>query len=374
MTVPTLEIMMAPAGTALVPASHTITDQVMEFSFTRGLNFEGGLSASSATLRLPNDTRQWTVTSPILAGHIIYARATYGGTVYGLFYGFVTRVHANAETRTVEVFAEGAEDRLGRNVEVAIAPSTTRSIATFRGLILDAMGVGAGQRSLTTFEAEADTPETSASNEDGQSLLRELDTSTGTLSFLDVSNSHTTGFVYTTVARNARSMAAVAESLPDAFTGLALELDSNQRVTSQRVEIADGTSTSYTASVADPALGRVGSQITGIYTVSLAAAAGLAEYIVRQSIAFDSTVGRGDVTLTNTFPTQVARKLGDKVTVTPALITAAYDAIVGTISTVISQRGSRWDTTFSLVPPGVPGTYFTLDTDELTTSASVLGY
>ena len=427
----------------------SITDHLV---ITRGFNFEGGLAAGSGTLHLKNIAKALsTGNAQLRAGNKVYIRATYGGIAYGLIYGLVTRVVWNVD-ETVDVFFDEISAAWSSVDEVNIAASMTRSLSTFRGLILDAMGLTATQRNLATSEAEADIPLTGADQASAVSLLAAIDHSTATVSYLVPDPSPSVLYVYTTLPRMARSTQATDETVGDQYTAIALSVDGEHDVTTQRVTmtgrtlapgtlvwtsdevpftVAAGETRTIWATFSAPTIGaalttvgtvtptftpfsgsakivvgpgtitamtvsgsaavaqsgtsafydsavtpiRSGQPYDAEYLPSVAAAAGLAEFIVRQSASFDRNGRpRGDVTMTNAFPTIVARQLGDRVNVSPLAVYVAYDATIETITTEVDMGAAEWQVTWRLGPDGVTnlGTFFVLGTSALG-GAHILG-
>jgi hypothetical protein len=236
-----------------------VTPYCDELSFDHGANFEGGLLSGSCTLHLQNMPDDTTIgyggrfTYPILASRVpvrydmaVHIRTTYLGAPYGLFYGRVRRIQADPTSRTATVTVADPVDAWGRANEINIATSTTRSIVTFRGLILDALGEPAARRDLMLGEAEGAIPVTGADQASALNLLNSLDTSTATLSYLAFDPSTSVLFKYTTIGRNASVNGTSLDSLgasaatptagPTDFIDYQWEDDETRNVTDTRVD------------------------------------------------------------------------------------------------------------------------------------------
>ena len=364
MTVPTLSV--------LIEGSERVTDTLF-LSFTRGLNFEGGLANDQATLTLTNIDTAYSVGAAVI--HVtdeVHVRATYSGTVYGLFYGRVMRVGLDPVGRTAMLTVQGVGSYWGTNVEVDIASSSTRSIAAFRGLILDAVSAAANQRSLSLHEAEADIPVTVAEKASAQQLLAALDASTLTLSYAQPSNDTGIRVVYTTLPRMDRATQAVAEAFPDEWVSYNVSIDAERRVTSQRVWFGDESA--WVGPSPLDQLDREGNSVDAVYAPSLAAAAGVAEYLVVQGQEGEDMY-LGTFTTVNHFPSQLVRKVGERVTATPARVSGLVEGTIDSITTDIDMAAARWTTTYSIGPiiGGILGVYFVLGTSVLD-GAQVTGY
>jgi hypothetical protein len=117
-----------------------------------------------------------------------------------------------------------------------------------------------------------------------------------------------------------------------------------------------------------------GPDISATYAPGQAAADGLAYWTVYHLATFEP---RLDLTVSQQFPTQVARQIGDRVAVqVPRVNTTSWSDIIRTVSTTVSTNGAVWDTTYGLEPAGVPaaGTVFVLDTTPLDNASQKLGY
>ena len=212
------------------------------FSFVHGVNFEGGLLTGTATLHLTNMAAQYTSGATLMtAGMVFFARATYAGVPYGLFYGAVARVVANVADRTVDVFINDPVDSWGKSSEVS-EPASLDTIATHRLAALGSAvfgGVGIPAyvgAALTQFEDEANIIWMGFDQAHLPDILAALDVATGTVGYLAYSPDPAVGFVYTTRTRNARSIVASSETINDVdFNDVGWELNDGDFITDQRV-------------------------------------------------------------------------------------------------------------------------------------------
>jgi hypothetical protein len=443
------------------PVAHDLTPYADFLSFEYGLNFEGGLSVGSCTVRLKNDDKRFNTPgeSKIYNGQPIYVRATYGGASYGLFYGTIHRLPLDLDAKMLELVATDIVDSWGVAAEVNVAASTTRSIADFRGLILDAIGEPAARRDLSTGEHEADTPVTGADGANALALIASLDRSTGTFSYIVPNPSTSILYKYTTLPRNERVSQASVDSIHDeSFTSLDLGYSDEEVVFAQRVRpgsrqlgttqtvwespdlpisVASGETRTIWASFADPVLSaalvytatnsptinftpfarsakieiigpgsgttisalsvsgrpaeanadqsafidlgfnppRLGPEIDGEYISSFANAYGLADFITAHSSMYWQNY-RGSVRISQRFPFQVQRVLGEAVElVISEAEGGAVDYLLRNIATEVSLGGHAWDTTYGIFPIQFFNdlTPFTLGTSALGGS-DVLGY
>ena len=440
-----------------------VTAAAEAFSFSHGANFEGGLAAGQCTLRLKNDTLAYTgavASTALMIGCPVYARATYAGVPYGLFYGIVKRYSADALAKMVDVFGTDPVDGWQRSAEISVAISSTRSVSAFRGAILDALGEPAARRNLTLFEHEADIPVITGSDAaDALTLLGTLDDSTATIGYLLFDPSPSVLYRYTTIARNARSSQATDQTITDTFTGIGYEVNEDVNVTDQRVSftthlvedtqtvwtlpdlpitVANGEVRTIWASYPNPTFNAAltytatngptvdftgfasaakivitgtaggntmsdlhidgnpatagdaqsvfrssaapgdwtvrGVDIDASYAVSQAAADGLAYWTVYRLGSFEPRV---DLEVSQMFPTEVARQIGDRIVVqVPRVDTASRSELIRTVSTEISNAGASWSTTYGLEPAGIPavGGVFILDTTPLDNATQKLGF
>lgn len=207
------------------------------FQFTHGANFEGGLLAGSANVRLRNDAQVYTTgATAIVPGLPLYIRATYLGVPYGLFYGIINRGVADVATRTVTAFANDPVDKWDRTTPVTIQDSLNGgAVWSFRNAVFSTIGEPSARRSLTHGEAEAHNIHYGADDANVLSLLAEIDRSTGTLGFLAFNPSTSVLYVYTTVGRNARSSQAVDDTITSGFNGVGWDVSEDANVNAQRV-------------------------------------------------------------------------------------------------------------------------------------------
>jgi hypothetical protein len=434
-----------------------LTSRIDDLNASLGANFEGGPARGTMTLNVKNDDLIYTdgvLPFELQIGRVVYARASYAGIPYGLFYGTVKRVSPNVVDKFVSLFCEDPVAGWATFNSISIASSLTRSISEFRGAILDAIGEPAGRRSLSVMDYEANKPLTGADEADAVSLLASVDQSTESLGYVDYDPSPSVLFQYVTKTDYQMLTQALADTIDDTITGAQLDWLPDDIRTVQRVDyslrqpdvpgtiwestevpisLPAGTSATYWASFADGTTGAVvgytatgspsvvmtafnhsakivitaggsdalvtelsvfgtvqtavpasatytttstlgtfvGNTVSADFISSTPIAGSLAQRLVER---YPGTIPRTSPTVTNIFPTAVARSLGDSISVNVRRVqAAAITGIVNRIDYHVSTAAAQWDTTFGIEPRSTVVTgLFILDTSALN-GAALLG-
>lgn len=280
-------------------------------------------------------------------GRRIWIRATYSGTTYPLFYGVIRRIVPHPEDRTAEIVAEDVTCEWDLR-DANLALSTSRSLRTFRGALLDLVDSTAARRSLAYGEESTIPGVTGADGKSGGVLayLSQIDEATGTLSYIVPSATTGTFYVYTTTDRASLQAAAAdeawdAETSAGAITGLTnLDLTDEAIVNSQMV-------TAQPAVLATSA--RVWTSDLIPFTVSAGATRTIwADYSgpVSGAYAGYTATNTPTVTLTSFYET-------GKITVTAGVsATEVTDlGVYGRLATPVESSASSEDTTSQAAPP-----------------------
>jgi len=164
-----------------------ITADCLSATWTRGTNFDGSSdSPGTCVLVVRNDTQKYdpknsgsSLYGYIKPGPRVHIRATYSGTTYGCFFGYLRRVIPQPLTRTCELHFEDQLYALGRQ-EANVALSATRSLAAFRGAILDDIGEASNRRDLADG-VENDIPMTAANGVSALGRLADCNRASGSV-------------------------------------------------------------------------------------------------------------------------------------------------------------------------------------------------
>jgi hypothetical protein len=216
-----------------------VSGSIDRLTVVHGVNFEGGVTAGQATLTFRNDAQQFSSGAmAILPGLAALARVSYAGLTYGLFYGSTKRMAANVDLRKLDVILTDPVDAWGRSVELN-AEASNESIAVHRLTAIGALyGVTVpsyASDALTAFEDEANVVWWGFDQTHLADALRSMDESTGTVGFIDYDPDPNRGYVYRTIARNARASQASVETISDTFSAIGWTLDDELNITDQRV-------------------------------------------------------------------------------------------------------------------------------------------
>jgi hypothetical protein len=164
-----------------------ITVDMTSATWTRGTNFDGSTdSPGTCVLTVKNADQKYdpknsgsSLYGAIHPGPRLHIRATYGGTTYGLYYGYLRRIILQPLTRTAELHFEDQLYALGRE-ETTVVLSTTRSLADFRGAILDDIGEASNRRDLASG-VEIDTPMTAGNGVSALGKLTDCNRASGSV-------------------------------------------------------------------------------------------------------------------------------------------------------------------------------------------------
>lgn len=236
-------IMTADIDTAEVfETLDDVTSYAEYMTWTRGSNFDGSVEAPGTfTVRLLNIDKRFApdnVSSPLtgllVLGRAVWVRATHGGATYALFYGTIRRIVPMPREKLVEIVCEDPLYRMGRQ-EVSVPLSVDASIASFRGDVLADMDIGFTNRNLANG-VEGDIVYTEADQENGLTVLAELNKATGTVHFIKPDPSASVLWKYTTIDRATIQGQAVDETFNDDLNDMAnYDLTDEALVNSQRV-------------------------------------------------------------------------------------------------------------------------------------------
>jgi len=164
-----------------------ITADVTSATWTRGTNFDGSSdSPGTCVLVVKNADQKYdpknagsSLYGYIKPGPRLHIRATYSGTTYGLFFGYLRRIIPQPLTRTAELHYEDQLYALDRQ-EANVALSATRSLADFRGAILDGIGEASNRRDLASG-VEIDIPATAANGVSALNRLADCNRASGSV-------------------------------------------------------------------------------------------------------------------------------------------------------------------------------------------------
>lgn len=222
---PLARMMPELAGTSI---SDNIAARVKSFTWNRGGSHDhiGSDGPGSCTILLNNFDGRFDPDNtaspvygkmvpglPVWIGAIKTSGALSGtGTVRGVFGGYVREFNPTVRggERVCEVICEDAFGRWTRT-PVTVAPSLTRSHGDLRTAILDAIGLGAANRSL---EAESGhMPISAVDSESALAVLEELNQATGSRHFIAPADTKEGWFTYTVVNREHKLAAAADETI-----------------------------------------------------------------------------------------------------------------------------------------------------------------
>ena len=181
-----------------------------------GANFDGSSEAPGSAVILVDNTdlafNTDNASSPYFAvnklNKILRITSVYSATTYYHFHGYVTRI-VPRDDKLVEIHAS---DPLWwyKRLEASVPASFSRTISEFRGLILDDIGVAAGERSLNPVNGpEAMVPFTGADHVSALNVLDELNKATGSFHYIKPT---ATTYQYTVRDRTYLQSNAVSEA------------------------------------------------------------------------------------------------------------------------------------------------------------------
>lgn len=334
----------------------TLTDDVKRIEIRRGRASDfGAMQQGSCTLRLSDSTGKYNPENPSspLVGYLVPMRpvritATYDGTAYGLFHGFIASIEHDPDPETQEtvIYAVDLFEWLNAHKPV-IATQTSKTIDYLIGQILDAIGwTDPAARSL---EASLDTvPSWSA---DGSSTALSLITTllqTDMGAFLIDGNGKA-------VYRN-RGIRYGQGSVVDTFTAahmrrIRASVSKDDIVNSQTVTRTGGTAQTVTDAESRRMYGyRDGAAISSAYLGSDSQANSLAQFLVL--LQKDPRVPARSLDLINGDATrlvkQLAREIGDLVAVNESVGGSFFTGRIQGLSHDISDGFTVHRTTFSV--------------------------
>lgn len=216
-----------------------ITSRCTFMTYTRGASFNGVNEApGQCTLRLSNgdgrfspDNASSPLTGLLKSGRRIWARGTYAGVAYGLFYGTIRRIVPRPRERMIELVCEDGLYYLSRQA-VSVALSLERSIVDFRAAILGPLDIAYG----LSHGIEDEIVYTEADQRNALDLLAELNVATGTVHVMRPSASSLIKGFYLTWDRATIQGQAVDETFNDDLEDLAnYDYTDEDLVNSQRV-------------------------------------------------------------------------------------------------------------------------------------------
>lgn len=224
-------------------------NEVEAATWTRGANYDGTAeSPGTCSIRVQNingvyspDNGSGSLTGLLTTGRPVMVRAVNAGLVYGCFAGTMRRLVLDGVGRMGTIMGEDRLYDLSRH-ETSITYSSTTSIASFRGAILDDVGWTSSQRDLATGSPEGHVPVTGADQQAALDLLVELNAATGTVHYVRPHPSPSVGWVYTTLDRTEFQTAASVETWDDntspGITGLdGWDVTDEAVINSQRVNV-----------------------------------------------------------------------------------------------------------------------------------------
>lgn len=238
----------APAGSALLVAK-------------QGVSLDGRRTEKgSLTLTLDNVSGRYSVGNPsspivnsLLPGRAVHVIATYSGTVYPIFAGYIRRIVPNGPDRKVQILAEDVLFRYDR-AEVSVAQSASRSLYDLRGLILDAAAESSTRRVLP-HGVEDFTVSSGADQQSAFDALQGIGEASGSIQFIRPHALETTFYQYVVKDRMqlldqaaAESIAAVDIESFDNYDVTDEALINQQRVTPAARSVASGEVQLWTAS------------------------------------------------------------------------------------------------------------------------------
>lgn len=185
----------------------------------RGANFDGsGESPGYAIVSVLNNTKRFSpynasspLASSLRVGKRIHVSAVYSAVTYHPFDGFLTRITQDPDTGFAELHAT---DLLGvaKRREAPLIMSGSRTLRSFRGAILDGLGVPSADQSLGSGYGEAVVPYTGADAQPAASTLDSINAASGSIHFV---RGKSGGYEYVAIDRATLQAAAVAETFSD---------------------------------------------------------------------------------------------------------------------------------------------------------------
>lgn len=205
----------AAIGTAA--GGDNVTRWVMSSTWQRGGSYDhvGGAGPGGFTIYLDNSDGRFDPDNtaspyygymrpglPVWAGAVKDTGAMSGaGSVAGFIAGYVREFVPTVDSTGKRVCEVIGEDAFGvyQRTPASVVPSLSRSQATFRGLILDAVGESASRRDLGAESGSL--PFSAVDEENGLNVLEELNRATGSRHFIRPADSKEEWFDYVSVNR-----------------------------------------------------------------------------------------------------------------------------------------------------------------------------
>ena len=276
----------------------------------------------------------------------VRVRETYGGTTYGLFYGYISQVEYDPSTKQAIIEAVDFFEWLS-GVRPTVAELTSQTVGYIIGAILDAVGwtdpvlrdIDSGGSTIPSWEATgASTALTLVEN------LLQIDL--GAV-FVDGDG------VVTYQTRNARyaNGTPVATLSGSLVGGLKTSISVRSIINGQTVQRTGGTAQTATDEASRLARGyRDGAAIESAYLESDTQALSLARWVVavnatpRPPARGVRLINRDETTLLQ----QLSREIGDLVTVSEPVGGTSFNGRIQAIEHTISEAGKVHETTLAV--------------------------
>jgi hypothetical protein len=185
-----------------------VTAYVTNATWSRGFSpVSGGADIGSCTLTVRNDDQRFdpgnaggAYGTNVKLGREVWVRSTYGGAPYAHFHGTVAGIALRPNERLAELVCVDMFDELERS-ETSVAASVSRAVSTFRGLVLDDVGVPSLHRDISTADPETMIPLTEADQASALGVLEAMNEATGTVHFIRPHVSASVLSEYVSIAR-----------------------------------------------------------------------------------------------------------------------------------------------------------------------------
>lgn len=215
-------------------------------SVEHGANFDGqGIAAGSAVILVENSTNKYTpqnaagtLYGKLKPGRQVWVTATYSGTTYGVFHGFLRRIVPRTD-KWAELHCEDMLFRLGRK-EINLPMSDARTLQMFRDDVLDDTGLVPNGQRVYLNGGEYGTPITGCDQKSALDVLNEISQATAALHFMRYGNTAALPFFYVVKDRGyLQTQASIASyggsGQPAIFSGTNFDTADELLINAQRV-------------------------------------------------------------------------------------------------------------------------------------------
>jgi len=354
-----------------------ITPDVMSCDITSGRDSDlSSMQQGMCTLILKDPTGKYnpenassTLNGKLLPLRPVRVKATFSGTDYGLFYGYISRIEYDPEARQSTIEAVDLFEWLS-TYSPSIGTVTNYTVSQIIGLILDSIGwtdptlrsIETGGNVIPSWSADGNTTSLGLI----QTLLS-IDLGIFFISKSGVATYKTRNIFYS----NEAAVATISGSLS---SSLKTSVEKDKIINGQYALRTGGVATFATNTESRKAYGyRNGSPVTSAQFESDTAAASFANFVValngtpRSPTRNIALINRDDTTLTQ----QLTREIGDMVNVTESTGSTSFKGRVQGMRHSISNAGTLHTT--NIMVQKVVLSVFTIGVSVLD-GVDVIGY